>query len=115
MAATALIHSRVHRVAEDDGSGFFYFKYYIRNFMTFVAILNIRRFFPVVTKAARFPLFHVCHGVSFLFLDVKDGIVAGFAIIADTFLVDMNIVIKFHFAIITAAESDFLYVYSIGK
>ena len=115
MTAPALIPCGVLLVAEDDRSRFFYFKNYIRNFMTFVAILDIKRLFSIVTKAAGFPLSHVRHGVAGLFFDVKDGIVAGFAIIADAFPVDMKIVIEFYLAVITAAKSDILDVYSIGE
>lgn len=69
----------------------------------------------VVAGAAGFPLSHIRHGVADLFFDVKDGIVAGFAIIAGAFLVDMKIVIEFYLAVITAAKSDILDVYSIGE
>ena len=115
MTAPALIPCGVLLVAEDDMSRFFYFKNYIRNFMTFVAILDVKRLFPVVTKAAGFPFFHICHGVRCLFLDVEDGIVAAFAISSGAFLVDMKIVIEFYLAVIPAAKMDILDVYSIGE
>jgi hypothetical protein len=115
MTTPALIPRGVLLVAEDDMPRFFYSKSYIKNFMTFIAILDVKRFFPVVTKAAGFPLFHVCHGVICLFLDVKDGIVASLAIIVvDAFLADMKIMIEFYLAVITAAKSDIFNVYGIG-
>ena len=115
MAAPALIAGGVLFMAEDDGSRFFYFKNYFRNFMTFVAILYIKRLFSVVAKTAGFSFFHVCHGVAALLFDVEDGIVAGLAAIEDDFLLDMKIVIEFYLAVITAAESHILDVYGMGE
>ena len=115
MTTPALIAGGVLLMAEDDGSRFFYFENYIRNFMAFIAILDIKSLFPVVTKTAGFPLSHVRHSVACLFFDVEDGMVACFTIIADAFLVDMKTVIEFYLAVIRAAESDILNVYGMGE
>ena len=93
----------------------FYFHRDVGNLVAFSTIFNIKGPFPIMTDAAGFTLYHIGHRVTGLFSEVEDGIVADLAVIFDTFLFYVKIVIEYYSAEIGNLEGDILDVNCLGK
>jgi hypothetical protein len=105
VANPALLACGMYLMTEDDRTRFFYLKCYIRHLVAFIAILDVKGPFSVVTCTAGFSFFHICHGVADIFSDVENRIMAGPAVIPDSFLFDMKIVIEYYLAGIGSLKS----------
>ncbi len=114
VATSAFIGVYMFFMAEDHRPRFFYFNSDVRNLVTFDALLNIKGFFPVVAGAAGFAIPHIRHVVTDSFFDVENGVMTGLAVIFNSFLPDMVVVIECYFAEMSYLEGDIFYVNPIS-
>ncbi len=97
MAGAAWVLGNMLCMTEGEGTGFFDLECYVLNGVATGTILDAECVLTVAGTAG-LPLFHVCHGVAGFFLHIEDSIVAGLAIVVDAGLLDVEIVVKHHFA-----------------
>ena len=89
VANVAFTIAEMFLVTESHRSRFFDFDADIPDFMTLDAILQIEGPFAVVAGAAGLSFFHIGHGVTFLAPEVENGIMAGFAVVFYTLLLEV--------------------------
>jgi hypothetical protein len=114
VANAAFIGIQMFFVSEDHWSRFFYFNNDVRNFVTFDALLDIKGFFPVVAGAAGLAVPHIRHVVTGSFLDVENGVVTGLAVIFNSLLPKMVVMIEGYLAEISYFEGNIFYVNPIS-
>lgn len=115
MACIARIHDRVQLVTEPDIAGVFNPEDHFFSRMTFYAFGGGEGLLCIMTGATGFTFFHRSHGVALLDSEVKNGIMAYLAIIFDTFLFEVPIVVEDYFAEIGYFESYVLDVNRISQ
>jgi hypothetical protein len=102
------ISAQMLLVAEGDRSGLFDFDRDVPDLVALNAIIETEGSLAVVAGTTGFPLFHVRHGESGTDLgpEVKNGIVAGLAVVLDTLFFEMLGVVEYHLAEIGDVEGD---------
>ncbi len=98
MAVAAGIHADVKLVTEDNITRIFNLENHVLDRVALYAFQGGKGPLPVMTGAAGFAFYHSRHAVPFFDPEVKNGVMAGLAIILDALLFEVLIMIKYNFA-----------------